>query len=112
MFKLYAFWTAPPRAEDAEEFDRQYREGHAVVAAKVPGMRKLITTRTDVGLEGGEPAFFRVAEMIFDSREDLERAEHSDEWRAVREDAGRLIERFGVSLTVAMGEELEQPLGG
>jgi hypothetical protein len=70
----------------------------------------LITSRTDVGLEGGQPAFFRVAEMIFDSKEALEHAEHSDEWRAVREDAGRMIERFGVALTVAMGEEIEQPL--
>jgi uncharacterized protein (TIGR02118 family) len=110
MFKLYAFWTAP-KEEDAAEFDRQYRERHAALTAKIPGMRRFVTSRTDVGLEGGEPAFFRVAEMIFDSREELERAEHSDEWRALREDAGGLIERFGVTLTVAMGEEIEQPLG-
>ncbi len=110
MFKLYAFWTAPPNPQDADAFDRRYREGHAPLAAKIPGMAKLITSRTDVGLEGGEPAFFRVAEMIFDSREDLERAEHSPEWLALREDSGKMIEQFGVTLTVAMGEEIEQPL--
>ena len=110
MFKLYAFWSAPSDA-DTEEFEREYTERHGPAAAKIPGMRKFITTRTDVGLEGGEPAFFRVAEMIFDSREELERAEYSDEWRALREDAGGLIEQFGVTLTVAMGEEIEHPLG-
>ena len=111
MFKLYALWSAPS-PEDAEEFDRQYTERHGPLAAKVPGMRRFVTTRTDVGLEGGEPAVFRVAEMIFDSREELERAEHSDEWRALREDAGGLIERFGVTLSVAMGDEVEHRLGG
>ena len=112
MFKLYAFWSAPSNPEDAEAFEREYVEGHAPRAAKVPGMSKLITSRTDVGLEGGEPAFFRVAEMIFDSREALERAEHSEEWQALRAHSGSMIERFGVSLTVAMGEEVDNPLGG
>ena len=112
MFKLYAFWSAPSNPEDAEAFEQEYVEGHAPRTVVIPGMRKLITSRTDVGLEGGEPAFFRVAEMIFDSREDLEQAEHSDEWQAVREDAGGLIERFGLTMTVAMGEEIEHPLGG
>jgi len=111
MFKLYAFWSAP-RAADIEEFEREYTERHGPAAAKVPGMRRFITTRTDVGLEGGEPAFFRVAEMIFDSREELERAEHSDEWQSLRQHSGSMIERFGVTLTVAMGEETEHPLGG
>ena len=110
MFKLYAFWSAPANPVDADEFDRQYRETHAVLAAKVPGLRKLITSRTDVGLEGTDPAFFRVAEMIFDSREDLERAEHSEEWQTLRQDAGQMIERFGVTMTVAIGEETDQPL--
>jgi uncharacterized protein (TIGR02118 family) len=111
MFKLYAFWSAPAEA-DAAEFDRRYTEGHGPLAMKVPGMKRFVTTRTDVGLEGGEPAFFRVAEMVFDSREDLERAEHSEEWGALRADSGAMIERFGVTLTVAMGEEIQHPLGG
>ena len=111
MFKLYAFWSAPS-PENAAEFERSYTEGHGPLAMKVPGMRRFVTTRTDVGLEGGEPAFFRVAEMVFDSREELERAEHSDEWQALRQHSGGLIEQFGVSLTVAMGEEISHPLGG
>jgi uncharacterized protein (TIGR02118 family) len=110
MFRLYAFWSAPANPGDTEEFDRLYRDRHAAIASKVPGMRRFITSRTDVGLEGTDPAFYRVAEMIFDSRDDLERAEHSDEWQALRQDAGQMIERFGVTMTVAMGEETEQPV--
>jgi uncharacterized protein (TIGR02118 family) len=111
VYKLYALWSAP-KAEDAEEFERLYTERHAALAAAVPGMRRFIVSRTDTGLEGSEPAYYRVAEMIFDSQEALEEAEHSDEWRRVREDAGALIERFGVTLSVTIGEETEHPLGG
>jgi uncharacterized protein (TIGR02118 family) len=111
VYKLYAFWSAP-KAEDAEEFERLYTERHAVLAAAVPGMRRFVVSRTDTGLEGAEPACYRVAEMIFDSQQALEEAEHSDEWRRLREDAGALIEQFGVTLSVAMGDETEHPLGG
>lgn len=110
MYKLYALWSAP-KPEDRDEFERLYTERHARLAAAVPGLRKLIVSRTDTGLEGGEPACYRVAEMIFDSQEALEQAEHSDEWRRVREDAGELIERFGVTLSVAIGAERDHPLG-
>jgi uncharacterized protein (TIGR02118 family) len=111
VYKLYALWSAP-KAEDAEEFERLYTERHAVLAAAVPGMRRFVVSRTDTGLEGAEPACYRVAEMIFDSQQALEEAEHSDEWRRLREDAGALIEQFGVTLSVAMGDETEHPLGG
>jgi uncharacterized protein (TIGR02118 family) len=111
VYKLYALWSAP-KAEDIEEFERLYTERHAALAAAVPGIRRLIVSRTDTGLEGAEPACYRVAEMIFDSQEALEQGEHSEEWQRVREDAGALIERFGVTLSVAIGEETEHSLGG
>ena len=110
MYKLFACWSSPG-AGDVEEFERRYLEGHAPLAAAIPGLRALTLTRTDTGLEGAPPAFHRIAEMTFDSAEDLERAEHSEEWLRVREDAGGLVERFGVTLSVAMGEVAEPPLG-
>lgn len=111
MYKLIALWSAP-KDEDVEGFERAYIDDHVRLAAEVPGMAKLVLTRTDTGLEGGEPAVYRVAEMVFDSPEALEQAEHSDEWRLVRENAGEIIERYGVTLSVAIGHETEQPLGG
>lgn len=109
MYKLIALWSSP-KDEDVEEFERRYLEGHIPLAAAVPGMRQLVLTRADAGLEGSAPAFHRMAEMVFDGPEELERAEHSEEWRRLREDAGGLIERFGVELTVGMGSTAEQPL--
>lgn len=103
MHTLIAIWSAPDE-EDREAFEEHYRNEHAPKAAAVPNLQKLITTRTDEGLEGDDPAFYRVAEMVFESAEDLHEAEASEEWTAVREDAGEMIERFDVTLSVGIGE--------
>ncbi len=109
MYKLIAIWSAP-RPEDAEAFEEHYRTVHLPAAARTPGMTRLVAVRTDSGLEGGESAFWRVAELHFDTKADLEAAEHSDAWGAMRADAGGMIERFGVTLTVGMGQEQDAEL--
>jgi len=104
VYKLYANWS-PPKPEDRAAFEKHYREVHAPLAAAVPEIRRLVTSLTDKGLEGAPPAVYRVAEMIFDSEAALERSAHSPEWKRVREDAGAMIARFGVTLSVSMGAE-------
>ncbi|GEL25581.1 hypothetical protein PSU4_45350 [Pseudonocardia sulfidoxydans NBRC 16205] len=110
MYKLIATWSAPPAAQ-LDEFERHYESVHAPAAAKVPHLRRIVLTRTADGLEGGRPGFHRVAEMLFDSPEALAESSRSDEWAAMRADAGEMVERFGVDLTVALGWETELPLG-
>lgn len=106
MYKLIAFWTAP-KPEDVDAFEEHYTQTHAPLATRVPHIRKLVTTRTSEGLEGGEPAFYRVAEMVFDSKEQMEESTQSQQWQELRADAGELIEQFGVGMTVAIGAEQE-----
>jgi uncharacterized protein (TIGR02118 family) len=108
MYKLYAMWSAP-KPGDQPAFEKHYVGIHAPLAAAVPEIRRLVTSLTADGLEGGAPAVYRVAEMIFDSKESLERSTHSPEWKKVREDAGVLIEKFGVTLSVAMGDDTLGP---
>ncbi len=109
MYMLIACWSAPKPEEEAA-FEEHYRSVHVPAAAKVPGLRQLITIRTSDGLEGSQPAFYRVAVLSFDSKDDLEASEHAPEWAAMRADAGSMIERFGVSLTVGMGEHHDEAL--
>ena len=106
MYKLIACWSAP-RSEDIEAFEKHYTEVHAPAAAAVPNLVRLVLTRTASGLEGDRPAFYRVAEMHFDSPEALHASEHSPEWAAMRTDAGAIAARFGVSLEVGIGTEVE-----
>ena len=108
MYKIVTTWSAP-KPEDVEAFEQYYRDVHCPLAAKCPGLRRLVLTRTADGLEGGTPAFYRVAELLFDDEKALEQSAHSKEWQAMREDAGKMIERFGVSLAVALGWEKELP---
>ena len=104
MHTLIAVWSAPDEA-DQEAFEEHYTEVHAPLAASIPHLEELATTRTAEGLEGGDPSFYRVAEMVFESEEALEEAEQTDEWTELREDAGEMTEQFGVTLEVGIGEK-------
>lgn len=109
MYKLYAVWTAPrPGEEDA--FERHYTEVHLPLAATIPGVRKVVATRTPDALGGGESALHRITELWFDDRAALEAAEATPEGRATVEDAVAIQERFGASLTSVAGPAAEQPL--
>lgn len=108
MYKLYAFWSAP-KSEDIEAFEEHYTQIHGPLAAKVPHIKTLVTTRTPGGLEGGAPAYFRIAEMIFDSKADFDQSAESAQWQSLRADAGSMIEQFGVSMTVACGDDVVTP---
>jgi uncharacterized protein (TIGR02118 family) len=106
MYKLVALWSSP-KPDDVDAFEKHYRDVHVPKARLVPELRRLLLTRTDGGLEGAAPAFYRVAELHFDGPAALEQSSRSPEWKAMREDAGRMIERFGVGLTVGIGWEEE-----
>ena len=51
---------------------------------------------------------FRVAEVYFNDRAAFDRAAASPEWRAMAADAQQLIERYGVTLLAADGEEADR----
>jgi uncharacterized protein (TIGR02118 family) len=104
LYKLYAYWSAP-RPEDVEAFEEYYRDTHVPRAAAVPHLEKIITTRMTDGFEGGEPIHYRIAEMDFAHKEAMARSAQSPEWAKMRQCSGDIITRFGVSLTVEMGDE-------
>ena len=104
MYKIVALWSAPKPA-DVQTFEQYYREVHVPKASVVPGLRKIALTRIEAGLEGAAAPFYRVAELYFDSPEAMRESEHSEPWKGMREDAGKMIERFGVTLTVGLGWE-------
>src|SRR5271168_3920488 len=103
MYKIVAFWSAP-RKSDVEAFEKYYAEVHVPKAEIVPGLRRLELTKIDSGIEGAAAPFYRVAELCFDSPEALQQSGESAQWSAMRADAGQMIERFGVTLTVGIGQ--------
>jgi uncharacterized protein (TIGR02118 family) len=111
MYKLYSYWSAP-RPEDVEAFEEYYASTHRPKAEVVPGLRKLVLTRTNEGFEGNEAMHYRIAELAWDDKAAFEECAASPEWTTLRECSGTMIERFGVSLTVEAGEEVVAGLPG
>jgi len=104
MFKLVALWSAP-KPEDKAAFEAAYLNVHAPLARAIPSLSGLDTILIGEGLEGSAAAFYRVAVMVWPDKAAFQRDEHTPQWTALRADAGQMIERFGVTLTSAMGQD-------
>ena len=108
MYLLYAVWSHP---EDIESFEQYYESIHAPKAAAIPGLQRLVLTRTSDAL-GEEPSpFHRIAELWFEDRAALDAALESPELTVAAEDAVEMERRFGVTLTSPAGETVDAPLG-
>jgi uncharacterized protein (TIGR02118 family) len=105
MYKAIGVWSWPAD-QDLDEFDDYYENVHFPLATALPGIRRITALRAadDARASG----FFRAAEIYWDDRAEFELTAASEEWQAMARDAGQLMERFGVTLTAATGEELEQ----
>lgn len=101
MIKFIGFWSEP---NDPDAYERHYAEVHMPLAGKVPGVADIVMTKASGGLGGEPPSFYRAIELSFASQQDLDRAMESQEWQAVLEDAGGMMERFNVSVSAGIGE--------
>jgi len=76
---------------DPEAFDRHYREVHIPLARRLPGLRRYVIGREVVAVRGGAP-YYLVAELEWDTMEELRAAFAWPEGRATAADAARLQE--------------------
>jgi uncharacterized protein (TIGR02118 family) len=60
---------------DEKEFHRYWKETHAPIAAKIPGLRKYVQRHAVAGAEGAAPPIDGISEMWFDGPEALETPE-------------------------------------
>ena len=96
MVRLIALYSQP---EDPDAFDAHYRDVHAPIVDHYPNLRGTRLTKPD-GVGGRPPAYYLMAEMSFDSRDDLDGALASDAGR----ESGRDLRNFagaGVTLFIA-----------
>jgi uncharacterized protein (TIGR02118 family) len=71
VFQLTALYSHP---EDPAAFDKHYREVHAVLASKLPGLQKFTVNWPAPGPDGVKPSYHLVATLVWDSAEDLQAA--------------------------------------
>ena len=104
-YKTVSCWSAP-RPEDIEEFESYYTEVHVPHATRIPGATRLIHTLTPDGL-GVPAAFYRTAELFFETREDFTAATKTTEWAEMANDSGKMLDRFGVTVLSGFGTPVD-----
>lgn len=90
---------------DPAAFDRHYRDVHIHLANRLPGVRRYTLGWNSTAVRGGNPCYL-VAELEWDSMDDLRAAFASAEGRAAAVDAARLEQLAPVrSMIFAVDED-------
>ena len=100
--RFLVFWEQPT---DPEAFERHYREVHIPLARKIPGLRSYAIT--DHPSRSAARPYFRIAELRWDTMDDLRAGIASPEGKAVAADVEKL-EVYATCRTMVLGpfEEL------
>lgn len=86
MVRFIVLYDEP---EDAEAFDRHYREVHIPLAKKLPGLRRYTISRNARPIRGGG-AYYLVTELDWDDMDALQRDFPSPEGQATADDVANL----------------------
>ncbi|GAA5200017.1 EthD family reductase [Rugosimonospora acidiphila] len=89
---------------DPDTFDRHYREVHVPLGRRLPGLRRYTVGR-NVAAVRGEGPYHLVAELEWDTMDELRAAFASPEGRAAADDAARLQELAPVRSMIFVVEE-------
>ena len=86
------------RGLSVDEFQRYWRETHAGIASRIPGVRRYVQCHTLPDSYAGDnaPAYDGAAELWFDDRDALREAMASPEVEAAREDERNFIDHSRV----------------
>jgi uncharacterized protein (TIGR02118 family) len=76
---------------DPAAFERHYRDVHIPLGSRLPGLRRYTVGRNVVAVRGGT-AYYLVAELEWDTMDELHAAFASSEGRATAADAAHLQE--------------------
>ena len=100
MIKLVYCITKRPELSD-EEFFRYWKNIHGPIGARTPRLRKLIQShRINIPGDKYPPAYDGIAELWFDTIEDLLAARQSPEWQASTADEANFIDHTKVAYFV------------
>jgi len=101
VLKLTVLYGHPASAED---FEKYYAETHLPLAEKMPGVARAELTKFLSGPDGGQPAFYRMAELYFATQEQMQATLGSEEGQATVADLGKFA-TGGVTILVGVVEE-------
>jgi uncharacterized protein (TIGR02118 family) len=77
--------------KSTEEFDDYYLKKHVPMAAAVNGIKRMELSKVLPPPDGSPPTYFRVAEIYFDSLEQMKSVRSSPEWKKVVDDTKNFV---------------------
>ena len=93
--------------ENPEEFDKKYFETHLPLAEKLPGLARIEVVKPKKNIMGGDNPYYMIAELTFDSMDDLQKALMSPEGQA----AGANIMSFAAPYATMLASEVVEMVG-
>ena len=102
MVKLQVLYGHP---KDPAAFEAYYKDPHTPIALKVKGLRRFEINKVIGAPGGGQPAYYRTADLYFDNMDALSAALSSPEGQAAAADIANFA-TGGVTLFVAEVQEL------
>jgi uncharacterized protein (TIGR02118 family) len=91
MIKRLTQWS-PREATSREDALRYWREEHAQLLERVPGVTRYVQNHCIPGPDGAEPPYAGLGEVWFESLAAVQTATQSAEWRAVLADAATFMD--------------------
>lgn len=98
MYQLTALYKHP---EDEAAFTKHYREVHAVLAAKLPGLTSFTLTWPTAGPDGAKPPYFLIAALRAESKSAMDSALAGPEGSAAVADLANFA---GAGVDMVFGE--------
>ena len=100
MVKTITFIKRKP-GMSVEDFGQYWREKHARIVTKLPGLRRYVQCHTiPSGYRNGEPAYDGVAEVWFDSTDAMREGSRTAEYRAIRADETNFIDLTKIGFVI------------
>lgn len=79
MMKVTVLYGHP---KSSDEFEKYYESTHLPLAGKIMGVARIELTRFASAPDGGAPAFYRMAELYFETEAQMEQSLGSEEGQA------------------------------
>lgn len=83
MYQLIALYKHP---EDTAAFDKHYREVHAGLGSRFPGLKRFTMNWLRPGPDGTQPPYYFVATLYWDSESEFQAAFGGPEVKAALDD--------------------------
>ena len=102
MVRFLVLYDTP---SDTAAFERHYHEVHVPLAKELPGLRRYTVSRDTTVIRGGVP-FYLVAELEWETMDDLRAAFGSPQGRATAADVAELASDGSVRSMIFEVEEI------